>query len=78
MNKQLKISLKAARVNADLSQKEAAQRLKINVSTLQHYEKGITIPDWEIVKAMEKIYGIHSDYIFFKTESALSEMMQYI
>ena len=36
------ISLKAARVNAGFTQKEAAKQLKIGESTLIKYEKGET------------------------------------
>lgn len=65
-----KITLKAARVNADLSQKEAASALGINVSTLQNYESGKTVPDWSTVKRIEKVYKYPADYIFFASPSA--------
>lgn len=65
-----KITLRAARVNANLSQKEAATALGVNVSTLQNYEKGETVPDWEMVKRIESIYRFPADYIIFVTESA--------
>lgn len=65
-----KITLKAARVNADLSQKEAASALGINVSTLQNYESGKTVPDWSTVKLIEKVYKYPADYIFFAPPSA--------
>ena len=44
-----KITLAAARVNAGYSQKEAASRLKINERTLQNYESGANVPDWDMV-----------------------------
>lgn len=65
-----KISLKAARVNANLSQKEAATALGVNVSTLQNYEKGETVPDWEMVKRIENTYRFPADFIIFTPESA--------
>lgn len=43
-----KITLAAARVNAGYSQKEAASRLKINERTLQNYESGANVPDWDM------------------------------
>lgn len=65
-----KITLKAARVNAELSQKEAAEALNVNVSTLQNYETGKTIPDWEMVKRIEQVYSFPADFIIFAKYSA--------
>ncbi len=65
-----KITLKAARINADLSQKEAAEALNVNVSTLQNYETGKTIPDWETVKRIEQVYSFPADFIIFAKRSA--------
>lgn len=65
-----KISLKAARVNANLSQHQAAHALGINVSTLQNYESGKTVPDWPTVKAIERIYAFPADFIIFARDSA--------
>jgi transcriptional regulator with XRE-family HTH domain len=61
-----KISLKAARVNAGMTQKHAAKMLSISEATLQNYENGITIPDWQTVEKIEEIYNYPKDYIFFK------------
>lgn len=66
----LRISLKAARVNAELSQKEAAKQLGICVSTLQNYESGVSIPDWDIVQRIEKVYGLSAENIFFNRKYA--------
>ena len=65
-----RITLKAARVNADLSQREAAKALGVNVSTLQNYEAGKTVPDWEMVKRIESVYSFPADYIIFTQHSA--------
>ena len=59
------ISLKAARVNACLSQREAAKRIGISLSTLQSYEKGATVPDILMAKTICATYGISEDFIFF-------------
>lgn len=58
----------AARVNAGLNQKEAANELQISLSTLQNYESGASVPSWDMVKKMEKLYGFPSDFIFFGEE----------
>lgn len=60
-----KISMAAARVNAGLSQNAAAEALHISRSTMIRYETGETIPSWEMVKAIENLYGYPADYIFF-------------
>lgn len=58
------ISMKAARVNADLSQEEAAKRLCISKSTLQKYEPGNTVPDILTARKIGVVYGFPIDYIF--------------
>jgi len=65
-----RITLKAARVNAELSQKEAANALGVNVSTIQKYESGKTVPDWEMVKKIEHVYKFPIDFISFSRNSA--------
>lgn len=57
----VKISLAAARVNAGLSQREAAKLLGITPGTLRNYEQGKQVPSWMTVKEMERIYGISAD-----------------
>lgn len=62
-----KISLEAARVNAKLSQKDAAKVLGVDVSTLRNYERGKTSPSYPMVKKIESLYRFPSDFIFFGT-----------
>ena len=69
----LRITPKAARVNAQLSQKEAANAFGIDVSTLRRYENGRTVPSWDIVEKMESLYAISKDHIFFRSKTALSD-----
>lgn len=65
-----RISLKAARVNADLSQKEAAKLLGVSTSTLQNYEAGSTMPDILMSRKIEEVYRFPVDFIFFGTNNA--------
>lgn len=65
-----KISLKAARVNANLSQREAAELLRISRATLQNYESGITVPDWDKVAEIERVYNYPADNILFARKYA--------
>ena len=59
------ITLKAARVNKGLTQKEAAKKLGVSESTLICYEKGRRFPDVSQLKAIEDLYGVsYNDLIF--------------
>lgn len=71
-----KIQLKAARVNANLSQDEAAEMLNISKATLQNYESGKTIPQWDMVKRIGEVYHFPTDFIFFGADYALSENIE--
>lgn len=61
----LKISLKAARVNAKMTQNYAAQAIGISKKTLQNYETGVTAPDMRVARKIEELYGIKLDDINF-------------
>lgn len=72
MEFRLKISLKAARVNAELTQREAAKRIGVSREALQTYESGKTIPNWDVVNRIKDVYGIPLDFISFGTKYAKS------
>ena len=59
------LHLKAARVNAGLTQAEAANKLEINRNTLASYEAYKTIPDIETAKRIAALYGMSVDDIIF-------------
>lgn len=59
-----KITIKAARVNAGLTQRQAAKMLGINPDTLSRYESGHSIPRVDMIDKMAKIYCIDKQYIF--------------
>lgn len=59
------ITLRAARVNKNLTQKEAAELLGISEKTLWNYEKGTSFPDIPVIKKMEELYGLSYDNINF-------------
>lgn len=61
----LQISLAAARVNARLTQKEAAKRLKISKQTLVNWERGISEPKASQSYALSILYNIPLDNISF-------------
>lgn len=67
----LKISLKAARVNAGLSQKEAAQALDVSNKTLCAWESGKRFPAADKIDAICNLYGIAYDSINFLPNDSL-------
>ena len=60
-----KITLKAARVNAGLTQDEACNRLHISKSTLVAWEKNKASPKPIYFTAACRLYGFEPDEIFF-------------
>lgn len=60
-----KISLKAARVNAKLSQQAAADLIGVAVSTLRNWETGKTFPTKPKIDKICEVYGISFDVLFF-------------
>ena len=69
----LKISLKAARVNAGLSQKDVADRLKVSNRTVCSWENGDTFPSADKIDTHCKLYGIAYDNINFLPIDSLKE-----
>ena len=60
------MSLKAARINKNLTQREAALLIGVSVATMVNYEKGASFPDVPIIKKIEKVYGLpYSEINFF-------------
>ena len=60
-----KITLKAARVNAGLSQAEAAKKIGVASSTLRNWEAGKTFPNQPKIEKLCEVYGIPFEVIFF-------------
>lgn len=65
----LQISLAAARVNAKLTQEEAAKKMKIGKRTIINWEKGAVIPSFADVNLLSQIYNIPIDNIFLNNKS---------
>lgn len=59
------MTLKAVRINNQMTQAEAAAKLKISVDTLSNWENGKTFPDVMQIKKIEELYGVsYQDIIF--------------
>lgn len=67
----VKISLKAARVNANLSQKEAAQKLDISNKTLCSWENGGSFPPANKIPEICDLYGVPYDCLNFLPSNSL-------
>lgn len=65
MDLPVQISLKAARVNAGLTQKEAGKAMGVSSDVISNWERGITYPNVEQVKRIEKVYKISYDNLIF-------------
>ena len=60
-----KITLKAARVNSNLTQREAAKGIGCSVSTLKNWENGKSFPRQPQIEKMCKLYKVPFDNINF-------------
>lgn len=65
----LQISLAAARVNAEMTQEQVAEKMQVDRSTVRRWEKGDKIPGYDESKKLSAIYNIPLDYIFFRKKS---------
>ena len=66
----VKISIRAARVNVGLSQKEAADRIGVSSKTLGNWENGITFPPADKIPVICELYGVPYDLLnFLPTDS---------
>ena len=64
-----KISLKAARVNAGLTQKEAGEKIGVDTGTIRSWEQGESEPRISQAYAIAELYGIPLDSIIFFTRN---------
>ena len=69
MGEQIKISLAAARVNARMTQEEAANRMKIGKRTIINWEKGKVMTSFADLKFLSDMYKIPVDNIFLEKKS---------
>ena len=66
-----KISLEAARRNANLSQKDAAKSLNVSNKTLSNWENGKTFPPADKIDALCDLYKMSYDDINFLPTNSL-------
>ena len=63
----MQFTLKAIRINNNMSQEEASKKIGISVDTLGNYERGKSFPDIPILKKIEEVYGVKYENINFFT-----------
>lgn len=67
------VTLKAARINMGMNQKEAAKALGIAVDTLSKYERGVSFPTVPVIQRIEVLYGIpYNNLIFLPQNNGLT------
>ena len=71
------ISMRAARVNAELTQAEAAKIIGVSPNTISRWEQGITSPTFKYIRPIVEAYGLKSfeDIIFLPTDNVNSEQI---
>lgn len=67
----LKISLRAARTNANLSQDEAARELGVSNKTLCAWENGKSFPKADKIDAICNLYKVSYDQLNFLPNNSL-------
>ena len=70
--KPLQITLRAARVNAGLTQEEVAKKLRKNKQTIVNWENGKTKLDIGNFNTLCNLYGIDKNNIFLPIKSSLT------
>ena len=63
-------SIKAARVNAGYTQKDAAEVLGVSEKTVCNWEKGIAVPMADKFVEMCRLYGVSMDDIILPSKSS--------
>ena len=65
----IRISIKAARVNSEMNQSEFAREIGVSLATVTNWERGKTEPDASQLRKISEISGIPMDFIFMPQKS---------
>lgn len=60
MNEQ---NYRKARTDAGVTVERAAVEMGVSVTTIYNWERGVTQPDANNVRAMAQLYGVRADYL---------------
>ena len=61
----MQITLKAARINKNLKQTEAAKQIGVSKETISKWERGVCVPNVKFIPAIESVYGVGYDQLLF-------------
>ena len=64
----MKMTLRAARINAGMTQEQAAKQVNVDVSTIAKWEKGKTYPTIDRFTVLCGAYGVAMDDIFLPSK----------
>ena len=59
----MRMTMKAARINRNLTQKEVATKLNVSKKTVSSWENGRTFPGLDKIEAICELYGLSYDDI---------------
>lgn len=69
----MKLTLRAARVNAGYTQKTAANLVGVTKGVICYWERGISFPNVKYIPKIEEVYNVkYEDIIFLPPNNALS------
>ena len=63
-----KMSLKAVRIDMNMSRAFVAEKLGVSVSTVKNWETGKTFPKQPMIEALCTLYNVSYDYIDFSAK----------
>ena len=61
----MQITLKAARINKNIKQEEAAKRIGVSEATISKWERGLCVPNVKFIPKIEEVYGVAYDQLLF-------------
>ena len=67
----MEITMKAARINAGYTQKEADKLLKVSKDTVSNWERGKSYPDVTNLRDIERVYRVKYDDLIFLPKDTL-------
>jgi DNA-binding XRE family transcriptional regulator len=73
----IKLSIRAARIDAGMTQPQAAKELGVCTSTIQNYEGGRYPPPFSAVEKMSALYGVPIENLYICKKNAKSDESQY-
>lgn len=62
-----KVSIKAARINANLTLRESSEKIGVSISTLKNWETGKTFPNQPMIEKICEVYEVPYDFLNFYT-----------